>query len=63
MLGDAVEVIVDAGPLGRGRSLDDRRRTGREGRILRRGALSLDDLNAALESLGRRASRTTARGA
>ena len=52
MLGDLVEVIVDAGPsLGKDAStiVDV---TGKQGRILRRGALSLDALNAALESLG-----------
>jgi L-threonylcarbamoyladenylate synthase len=52
MLGDLVEVIVDAGPsLGKDAStiVDV---TGKQGRILRRGALSLDALNAALESMG-----------
>ncbi len=52
MLGDLVEVIVDGGPsLGKDAStiVDV---TGKQGRILRRGALSLDALNAALESLG-----------
>jgi tRNA threonylcarbamoyl adenosine modification protein (Sua5/YciO/YrdC/YwlC family) len=52
MLGDLVELIVDAGPtLGKDAStiVDV---TGKQGRILRRGALSLDALNAALESLG-----------
>jgi L-threonylcarbamoyladenylate synthase len=52
MLGDLVEVIVDGGPsLGKDAStiVDV---TGKRGRILRRGALSLDALNAALESLG-----------
>jgi L-threonylcarbamoyladenylate synthase len=52
MLGDLVEVIVDGGPsLGKDAStiVDV---TGKQGRILRRGALSVDALNAALESLG-----------
>jgi L-threonylcarbamoyladenylate synthase len=52
MLGDLVEVIVDAGPsLGKDAStiVDV---TGTQGRILRRGALSLDELNAVLEPLG-----------
>ena len=52
MLGDLVEVIVDGGPsLGKDAStiVDV---TGKQGRILRRGALSLDALNSALESLG-----------
>jgi tRNA A37 threonylcarbamoyladenosine synthetase subunit TsaC/SUA5/YrdC len=45
-------VIVDGGPsLGKDAStiVDV---TGKQGRILRRGALSLDALNGALESLG-----------
>jgi tRNA threonylcarbamoyl adenosine modification protein (Sua5/YciO/YrdC/YwlC family) len=52
MLGEAVEVIVDAGttPGAEASTIVDC--TGSEGRILRRGAISLDDLNAALESLG-----------
>ena len=52
MLGDLVEVIVDAGPsLGKDAStiVDV---TGKQPRILRRGALSLEALNAALELLG-----------
>ena len=52
MLGASVEVIVDAGTtLGTEAStiVDC---TGAEGRILRRGALSLDELNAVLEPLG-----------
>jgi L-threonylcarbamoyladenylate synthase len=52
MLGDLVEVIVDAGPsLGKDAStiVDV---TGKQGRILRRGALSLDDLNAVLARVG-----------
>jgi len=52
MLGDRVEVIVDAGPsLGKDAStiVDV---TGSQGRLLRRGALRLEDLNAVLEPLG-----------
>ena len=52
MLGDAVDVIVDAGeaPGGEASTIIDV--TGTQGRVLRRGALSLDDLNAVLEPLG-----------
>jgi tRNA threonylcarbamoyl adenosine modification protein (Sua5/YciO/YrdC/YwlC family) len=52
MLGDAVDVIVDAGqaPGGEASTIVDV--TGTQGRVLRRGALSLDDLNAVLEPLG-----------
>ncbi len=52
MLGDAVAVIVDAGesPGGEASTIVDV--TGTQGRVLRRGALSLDDLNAVLEPLG-----------
>lgn len=48
MLGDDVEVIIDAGtsPGGEASTIVDV--TGETGRVLRRGALSLDDLNAAL---------------
>lgn len=52
MLGDRVAVIVDAGTtLGAAAStiVDC---TGSEGRILRRGAISFDELNAVLEPLG-----------
>ncbi len=52
MLGERVEVIVDAG---RSRGADASTIvdcTGPQGRILRDGALSLDELNAALEPLG-----------
>ena len=57
MLGDRVEVIVDAGrttgsPTGQGQASTIVDCTGTQGRILRAGALSLDDLNAALEPLG-----------
>ncbi len=52
MLGDEVEVIVDAGdsPGGEASTIIDV--TGSQGRVLRRGALSLDQLNAVLEPLG-----------
>ena len=56
MLGDDVDVILDAGPLhADGESalastiIDV---TGAQGRVLRRGALSLEELNAVLEPLG-----------
>jgi len=52
MLGESVEVFVDAGPsFGKDAStiVDV---TGSQGRILRRGALGLDELNAVLEPLG-----------
>ncbi len=52
MLGDRVEVIVDAG---RSRGNDASTIvdcTGSQGRILRAGALSLESLNAVLEPLG-----------
>jgi L-threonylcarbamoyladenylate synthase len=54
MLGDRVEVIVDAGssPGADASTIVDC--TGAQGRILRRGALSLDDLNTVLEPLGAR---------
>ena len=60
MLGESVAVIVDAG---RRRARRPRRSstcTGDQGRVLRRGALCLDELNAVLEPLGRRRSRTRA---
>jgi L-threonylcarbamoyladenylate synthase len=52
MLGEAVDVIVDAGesPGGEASTIVDV--TGSQGRVLRRGALSLEDLNAVLEPLG-----------
>jgi L-threonylcarbamoyladenylate synthase len=52
MVGDAVEVVIDGGPsLGKAAStiVDV---TGVQGRILRRGALSLETLNEVLEPLG-----------
>ena len=56
MLGDDVDVIVDAGPLHEdgaaalASTIIDV--TGPQGRVLRRGALSLEALNAVLEPLG-----------
>jgi L-threonylcarbamoyladenylate synthase len=57
MLGDEVTVIIDAGPVGGAESpggvpstiVDV---TGAQGRVLRRGALSLEQLNEVLEPLG-----------
>ncbi|MFC6286588.1 L-threonylcarbamoyladenylate synthase [Nocardioides sp. GCM10027113] len=52
MLGDKVEVIVDAGeaPGKEASTIVDV--TGTQGRVLRRGALSLEEINAVLEPLG-----------
>ncbi len=52
MLGDAVAVVVDAGeaPGKEASTIVDV--TGTQGRVLRRGALSLADLNGVLEPLG-----------
>jgi tRNA threonylcarbamoyl adenosine modification protein (Sua5/YciO/YrdC/YwlC family) len=54
MLRDLVEVIVDGGPVdataGQASTIIDA--TGAQGRVLRRGALSLERLNAVLEPLG-----------
>lgn len=52
MLGDAVAVIIDAGesPGGEASTIVDC--TGTQGRVLRRGALSLEQLNEVLEPLG-----------
>ena len=57
MLGDLVEVIVDAGAIGAADETDAAPSTivdatGDHGRVLRRGALSLERLNAVLEPLG-----------
>jgi len=57
MLGDDVAVIIDAGPVGQGESPGGEASTivdvtGTQGRILRRGALSLEQLNEVLEPLG-----------
>jgi len=52
MLGTSVAVVVDAGrsPGGEASTIIDV--TGERGRVLRRGALALSDLNAVLEPLG-----------
>ena len=52
MLGDAVDVVLDAGrsPGSEASTIVDV--TGTQGRVLRRGALSLEELNAVLEPLG-----------
>ena len=61
MLGDDVDVIVDGGTVAGRRGLHDRRRRpGTPGRVLRLGALSLEQLNAVLEPLGAVARRTRA---
>jgi tRNA threonylcarbamoyl adenosine modification protein (Sua5/YciO/YrdC/YwlC family) len=52
MLGERVEVIVDAGTTLGAEASTIVDCTGSEGRILRRGAISLDELNAVLEPLG-----------
>lgn len=52
MLGESVEVIVDAGTSAGADASTIVDCTGAEGRILRRGAISLDALNAVLEPLG-----------
>jgi tRNA threonylcarbamoyl adenosine modification protein (Sua5/YciO/YrdC/YwlC family) len=52
MVGDKVAAIVDAGESAGGRASTIVDVTGSQGRILRQGALSLDDLNAVLEPLG-----------
>lgn len=53
MLGESVEVIIDAGTAaGADASTIVDCTDGNQGRILRRGALSLEELNAVLEPLG-----------
>ncbi len=52
MLGDEVEVIVDAGPAAGGEVSTIVDVTGTQGRVLREGVLSLAALNAVLEPLG-----------
>lgn len=53
MLGESVEVIIDAGETaGADASTIVDCTDGNQGRILRRGALSLEELNAVLEPLG-----------
>jgi L-threonylcarbamoyladenylate synthase len=52
MLGADVEVIVDGGPVSGGEASTIVDCTGAQGRVLRRGALSLEELNEVLEPLG-----------
>lgn len=52
MLGEHVAVVVDAGRAGGGEASTIVDVTSAQGRILRRGALSLEELNAVLEPLG-----------
>lgn len=52
MLGADVEVVVDGGPVPGGEASTIIDCTGPQGRVLRRGALSLDELNEVLEPLG-----------
>ncbi len=52
MLGDDVAVVVDGGPAPGGEASTIVDVTGTQGRVLRRGALSLDQLNEVLEPLG-----------
>jgi tRNA threonylcarbamoyl adenosine modification protein (Sua5/YciO/YrdC/YwlC family) len=52
MLGEEVAVILDAGPATGGEASTIVDVTGAQGRVLRRGALSLERLNAVLEPLG-----------
>jgi L-threonylcarbamoyladenylate synthase len=52
MLGADVEVIVDGGPVTGGEASTIVDCTGSQGRVLRRGALSLEELNEVLAPLG-----------
>ncbi len=52
MLGDEVEVLLDDGPSPGETASTIVDVTGAQGRVLRRGALSTEDLNAVLEPLG-----------
>jgi tRNA A37 threonylcarbamoyladenosine synthetase subunit TsaC/SUA5/YrdC len=52
MLGEACDVLVDAGPSPGGEASTIVDVTGTQGRVLRLGALGLDRLNAVLEPLG-----------
>jgi L-threonylcarbamoyladenylate synthase len=52
MLGEAVEVIVDAGASTGGEASTIIDVTGAQGRVLRRGALGVHEINAVLEPLG-----------
>ena len=52
MLGESIAVLVDAGPSPGGQASTIIDVTGERGRVLRRGALSLEELNAVLEPTG-----------
>ena len=52
MLGEHVTVILDDGPSVGGEASTIIDVTGVQGRVLRRGALGVDELNAVLEPLG-----------
>ena len=52
MLGDAVAVVIDGGPTVGEEPSTIVDATGVQGRILRQGALTLEELNAVLEPLG-----------
>ena len=52
MLGEDVALVIDAGTSAGGQASTIVDVTGSQGRVLRRGALSLDDLNEILEPLG-----------
>lgn len=52
MLGADVEVVVDGGPVSGGEASTIVDCTGTQGRVLRRGALSLEELNEVLAPLG-----------
>ena len=52
MLGEDVALVIDAGTSAGGQASTIVDVTGSQGRVLRRGALSLDDLNEVLEPLG-----------
>jgi L-threonylcarbamoyladenylate synthase len=52
MLGEAVEVIIDGGPTAGSDPSPFVDATGEQGRILRQGALTVEELNAVLEPLG-----------
>ena len=52
MLDGLVELIVDGGPVAAGEASTIIDATGEQGRVLRRGALGVDRLNAVLEPLG-----------
>jgi tRNA threonylcarbamoyl adenosine modification protein (Sua5/YciO/YrdC/YwlC family) len=52
MLGEDVALVIDAGASAGGHASTIVDVTGSQGRVLRRGALSLEDLNEVLEPLG-----------